>query len=44
LVVHEVYPRTNGTLGVKIPAGVANAFQKKEHLTSSIVTLSAADA
>jgi beta-fructofuranosidase len=43
LVVHEVYQRTNGTLGVKIPEGVANAFQKKDQLTRSIIALSSQD-
>lgn len=43
LVVHEVYQRTDGTLGVKIPDGVANAFANKEHLISRPVTLQTKD-
>ncbi|MBE0696124.1 MAG: family 43 glycosylhydrolase [Anaerolineaceae bacterium] len=43
LVVHEVYQRADGTLGVRIPEGVATAFSQKECLTRSPVTLSAQD-
>ena len=38
LVVHEVYQRPDGTLGVKIPEGVAQAFQKKASLGRMTLT------
>jgi beta-fructofuranosidase len=44
LVVHEVYRRADGTLGVKPPDGVANAFAHREALTGAAITLSAPDA
>jgi beta-fructofuranosidase len=44
LVVHEVYQRADGTLGVKIPDGVSHAFLKTEALLQTAITLSAADA
>jgi beta-fructofuranosidase len=43
LVVHEVYQREDGTLGVKAPEGVANAFARKESLISTAMTLSSQD-
>ncbi len=41
LVVHEVYQRADGTLGVKAPDGVAQAFSQKDSLTGTPMTLSA---
>ena len=32
LVVHEIYQRADGSLGVKIPEGVGSAFQTKTNL------------
>ncbi len=43
LVVHEVYQREDGTLGVKPPDGVAQAFLQKERLTNTPLTLSSRD-
>lgn len=43
LVVHEVYQRLDGSLGVSIPGGVAGAFAKARPLISAPVTLHAAD-
>jgi beta-fructofuranosidase len=44
LVVHEVYQREDGTLGVKAPEGVANAFSQRDCLTSTAITLGSQDA
>ena len=43
LVVHEVYARPDGTLGVKAPAGVVNAFAQTERLTATPITLTTQD-
>jgi beta-fructofuranosidase len=43
LVVHEVYQRKDGSLGVKIPDGVYNAFANKENLTDAPIKLSSVD-
>jgi beta-fructofuranosidase len=43
LVVHEVYQRADGSLGVKIPETVHNFFQHKERLASSPIVLEAVD-
>jgi beta-fructofuranosidase len=43
LVVHEVYQREDGTLGVKPPDGVAHAFLQEDSLTSMPLTLSSQD-
>lgn len=44
LVVHEVYQREDGSLGVKAPEGVRQAFLHRSSLTDTAITLSAADA
>ncbi len=44
LVVHEVYQRGDGTLGVKAPDGVAGAFAQKAALAETAFTLHSADA
>ena len=43
LVVHEVYQREDGTLGVKAPDGVAHAFSQRDSLIGTPVTLSSQD-
>jgi len=43
LVVHEVYQREDGTLGVKPPDGVVHAFLRGDSLTSKPRTLSSQD-
>ncbi len=43
LVVHEVYQCEDGTLGVKAPEGVANAFAHKDCLIDTTMTLSSQD-
>lgn len=43
LVVHEVYQREDGTLGVKPPDGVAHAFLQKDSLTNIPLLLSSQD-
>ncbi len=43
LVVHEVYQRRDGSLGVKIPDGVYNVFGKKEMLIEQQTKLSSTD-
>jgi len=43
LVVHEVYQRADGTLGVKAPEGVERAFTQSTALIDTPVALSAAD-
>lgn len=43
LVVHEVYARPDGTLGVKAPAGVVAAFAHQERLTAAPITLTTQD-
>lgn len=44
LVVHEVFQRENGTLGVKVPDGVAQAFAQPKSLHDAPLTLSSPDA
>lgn len=44
LVVHEVFGRDDGTLGVKAPDGVAHAFARPDSLHDTPITLSALDA
>jgi beta-fructofuranosidase len=44
LVVHEVYPREDGSLGVKIPDGVYHAFREEESLIREPLRLSAGGA
>jgi len=44
LVVHEVYQREDGTLGVKPPDGVLHAFLREDSLTSKPLMLSSQDA
>jgi beta-fructofuranosidase len=44
LVVHEVYQREDGTLGVRVPEGVAGAFAQRRSLADAPLTLIAADA
>lgn len=43
LVVHEVFQRPDGSLGVKTPAGVEGAFRKKERLIDQPAVLSSQD-
>lgn len=43
LVVHEVYQRADGSLGVKVPEGVYNAFGNKELLNNEPIKLSSSD-
>ncbi len=43
LVVHEVYQRADGTLGVKAPDGVERVFTQRTALIDAPITLSAAD-
>jgi len=43
LVVHEVYQRADGTLGVKPPAGVANAFAQEQTLLDKTMVLATQD-
>jgi len=43
LVVHEVFQREDGTLGVKAPEGVLNAFQQKDCLIDTTISLSSQD-
>jgi beta-fructofuranosidase len=43
LVVHEVYQRKDGSLGVKIPEGVYNAFAERESLIAEPIKLSSVD-
>jgi beta-fructofuranosidase len=43
LVVHEVFQRADGSLGVKIPEGVWKFFTHKERLIDTPVALEAAD-
>lgn len=43
LVVHEVYQRADGSLGVKAPEGVTNAFAGSTCLAESALRLEAAD-
>ncbi|WP_130860253.1 GH32 C-terminal domain-containing protein [Gracilibacillus phocaeensis] len=43
LVVHEVYQRADGSLGVKIPDGVNNAFESPEKLHPDSINLSSRD-
>ena len=43
LVVHEVYQRDDGSLGVNPPEGIAGAFSKQTQLTDSATTLSTQD-
>ncbi|WP_058305999.1 glycoside hydrolase family 32 protein [Gracilibacillus massiliensis] len=43
LVVHEVYQREDGSLGVKIPDGVYNAFKNPHALINKPITLSSLD-
>jgi beta-fructofuranosidase len=43
LVVHEVYPRPDGTLAVKAPEGVLHAFATRERLTDQAITLETVD-
>jgi hypothetical protein len=42
LVVHEVSARPDGSLGVRPPAGVVNAFAAGDRLTQSALRLAAA--
>lgn len=43
LVVHEVFQREDGTLRVKVPDGVLNAFARKESLAEMPITLRSVD-
>ncbi|MBS4206584.1 GH32 C-terminal domain-containing protein [Bacillus sp. FJAT-50079] len=43
LVVHEVYQREDGSLGVKIPDSVYDAFDNKEKLNDEPIRLSTVD-
>lgn len=43
LVVHEVYQRTDGSLGVRIPDSVASAFTESRSLLEAPVTVAAPD-
>ncbi len=43
LVVHEVYQREDGTLGIKPPHRVAQTFLQEAGLTSMLLTLSSQD-
>jgi beta-fructofuranosidase len=43
LVVHEVYQREDGTLGVKAPEGITHAFAKQNSLLDAPIALSAQD-
>lgn len=43
LVVHEIVQREDGSLGVAIPAGVAEAFGEPEELTSGTLNLASTD-
>jgi beta-fructofuranosidase len=43
LVVHEAFQRVDGTLGMQIPTGVANAFLEGRRLIDTAVMLSSQD-